>query len=98
MYLVDLFLGFEISKDFQNALSKANPHLVQTFINNESMYLHRTSLGGKSYLGKFVGQSSSLKQIELFTMNIKSLVKRITPQHPIENEPFLLLSKTKDEQ
>ncbi|MFT4553098.1 MAG: hypothetical protein ACI9S8_001733 [Chlamydiales bacterium] len=96
MYILDLklFFGFEVEASLEDALTKANSHAVQLFINNSSEYLHEVIYEGKRYIGKFVGQITSPPELELLQANIYSITKKLAPNHNFILNPAVLLVTT----
>lgn len=96
MYILDLklFFGFSVDASLEDALTKANSHAVQLFINNSSEYLHEVFHDGKRYVGKFVGQITSPPELELLEANIYSITKKLVPDYDFSLNPAVLLVTT----
>ena len=99
MYFLDLqlFFGFHVDASFEDALSEANPHAIQLFINNNSSdYLHEVLHEEKRYIGKFAGEMSSPQALELLQANIYSITKKLIPNYNFNLNPAVLLVTTAD--
>ena len=98
MYILDLklFFGFEVEASLEDALSKANSHAVQLFINNSSEYLHEVFHNGNRYIGKFIGEISSPSELELLQANIYSITKKLVPNYDFNLNPAVLLVTTEE--
>lgn len=93
MFNATLFLGVPVTDSLQDALDRVNPQLVETFVNGGDNYLMRTQIGDAFYLGKNLGGLTDTARVRLFKDNILSLLSRLVPNHSLDEESLVLLSK-----
>lgn len=90
MLQFQLFLGFLIDDAFQAALDAVDQERKQFFINGGDEYLRQVSHGGKSYLGKCLGERSDFQRLHAVEENICSIVSKLAPDYAFEGRSFLL--------
>lgn len=82
MFSVELFLGFPLDSSFISALGKLDPREVGVFIRDGDQYLQEVTYREQRYLGKYVGEMSSIESLELIESNVFSLLKKLIPDYP----------------
>ncbi|MFI5343462.1 MAG: hypothetical protein ACHQUC_04500 [Chlamydiales bacterium] len=87
-----LFFGFPIDVAFQEALEKVPSAILNLFIQIGDEYLKRIDQEGISYLGKSLGQCVDSSTIDLAQGHILSLLKRLVPDYPYNQEALVLLA------
>lgn len=92
MFSFRLFFGLPLDPQFSSALEKVNPQQLACFIREGDEYLQKINHEGVGYLGRFVGKSTSLTELELLEGNIISLLKRLVPDHSYEGVSLVLIS------
>lgn len=91
MFDCKLFLGLPLSLAFQQELDQLPNSMREIFIQSEpSPYLQRIECEGVGYLGKYLGASVELNDLDSLQDHIYSLLKKLIPSYPYE--PLLLLS------
>lgn len=87
-----LFLGFPLSSEFASKLEKTNPYAVSLFIQEKGDYLHEVNFKNGKYLGKFVNNLADFSELELLEANIFSILKKLVPNYPYEQNPLVLFT------
>lgn len=91
-----LFLGFPVDDSFSEALKQNKPEFLALFINSGEAYLDEVQFEGVRYLGKYVKNEESLKQLELLKTNIFSLLKRLVANYDYLNSNLILIALPKN--
>lgn len=91
MYDLDLFLGFLVDANLDSLLKNINPNVGKFFINNSSDYLHEISYKSRRYIGKFIGEMSSLEDLDLCYANMESIFRKLIPDYALSANPHLLI-------
>lgn len=86
-----LFFGFLVDSDLQKELNSLDSTFKSLFIQKNEPFLQELDFENKLYLGKFIGQISDLAKLELTSLNIMSLVKKLVPDYPIEKTELLII-------
>ncbi|MCB1135793.1 MAG: hypothetical protein KDK78_05965 [Chlamydiia bacterium] len=87
----ELFLGLLLDTDRQSLLDRQNPHLVAAFISEDPCYLQKQSFKGQTAIGRALGLTSSLEEIQLAIPNVLSLLARVFGDHaPTESDLQLI--------
>ena len=94
MFETALFLGLAIDEPLKKTLDKLNPHMKQLFIQNGSEYLHCTDRDGCDFLGKRLDKVQEISRFELLEANIKSLIKKLAPDYPLDERELTLFPVT----
>jgi hypothetical protein len=93
MYDSQLFLGLPVSHSFQRELDQLPASLHEVFIQNKSSsYLQQVEYEGVRYLGKYLGSSIELVELDSSQNHIYSLLKKLIPHFPYEQNPLLLFA------
>lgn len=96
MFSACLFLGFPVDPLFAEKLKKANPALLNAFIQEGGEDLCEINYRQMRYIGKRLGSIISLDNLELLEKNIYSFLKRLVPDFPYEEAPLYLVSLLDD--
>lgn len=89
---LELFLGYPITGALEQELGRVNPALLPLFTQGGDEYLVDLQVEGVRYLGKHLGPMSDLGELELAERNIVSLMKRLLPTYPFQEQSLTLLS------
>lgn len=97
MFDTILFLGLPLSNSYQLALLQLPSAEQEIFIQNQgafqdSPYLQKIEHEGIEYLGKYLGSSIDMATLDLSYSHIVSLLKKLIPQFPYEQNPLFLLA------
>jgi hypothetical protein len=93
MLETQLFLGLPLSDSFLLQLRSLPDSLRELFIQvHSSEYLQEIEHEELGYLGKFLGPSISLSSLELIENNVISLLRKLVPNFPYEENPLLLFA------
>jgi len=92
MFEVELFLGYPLDLQFIKSIEALNPHLLATFVNNDSEYLHEIVHQQQRYFGKFVGACVEVAHLELLEANIISLLRKLIPNFSCQEAPLVLFT------
>ncbi len=87
---VELFLGYPLSEELIEKLFRVKQELRALFIQDHPDYLQETYFQGQRFLGKKVGSIADLDALFLLQENILSLLKKIIPDHPYQNDALIL--------
>lgn len=89
MSSIRLFLGTPLEGQLQIALQQVDPHLLSTFLKED--YLQKATLDKQVFLGKALDTVAALPQLELSEAHLRSLLKRLLPDYPVESLSLHLL-------
>jgi hypothetical protein len=93
MFDTVLFLGFPLSDAYQKELLRLPSAERELFIQNQvSPYLQRVESEGTYYLGKCLGSSIEMVELDSSFLHIYSLLRKLVPNFPYEQYPLLLLA------
>lgn len=97
MFDTILFLGFPLSDSYQLLLLELPSAERKMFIQNQdfhqdSPYLQKIEYEGMEYLGKYLGSSIDMATFDLSYSHIVSLLKKLIPQFPYEQNSLFLLA------
>ena len=93
MFDTALFIGFPLSEAYQQALLHLPSVERELFIQSQaSPYLQQVESEGILYLGKFLGFSIEMAVLDSLCSHIYSLLKRLVPDFPYDQQPLLLLA------
>lgn len=84
-------LGALLQGSFKRAFDGVNPALLATFVKEDESYLCQMPCGDQLFIGKFVGVAAEIPQLELSAEHLRSLLKRILPEFPVESLPLYLI-------
>ncbi|MFZ0565512.1 MAG: hypothetical protein WAM28_04940 [Chlamydiales bacterium] len=96
MSYLKTFLGFPVDPLFESHLQQNNAHLVSLFTGGGD-YLKNILLNNRSYLGKFVSPAPTYERLESIQLNILSLLRKLAPLYPFNEDSLVLLAISKDE-
>lgn len=86
-----LFLGFCVDHSFEETYSKISPEKKALFVQAGDNYLQEYFFGEKLYIGKFVEGTSDVPTLELLSLNIFSLLKKLVPDYPYHQTQLWLI-------
>jgi len=87
-----LFLGILLSNLLQEGISSLPTAERDLFIQDcDSPYLQRVEIEGTRYLGKYLGLSIEMGQLDSTHAHILSLLRKLVPQHPFAREALQLI-------
>ncbi|MCE5318940.1 MAG: hypothetical protein LLG04_16450 [Parachlamydia sp.] len=93
MSRIRLFLGTPLEGQLQIAFERVDPQLLTTFMKED--YLQKTSqkttLGNQVFIGKTLETVAALPQLELSEAHLRSLLKKLLPDYPVESLSLHLL-------
>jgi hypothetical protein len=88
-----LFFGFRVPESYQEELLKLPSVEKELFIQSQvSPYLQQIEHEGRLYLGKSLGPSIEMANLDSLHSHIYSLLKKLVPSFPYEQHPLLLLA------
>lgn len=87
-----LFLGFPITESHHHTIKQLPDAERSLFINSNPLYLEQIEHEGIVYLGKSLGVSMEINQLEMMTTNILSLLKKLIPNHSYVSDSLVLLA------
>lgn len=89
MLTVSLFLGLPIDASYEKALAEMDPAIRDLRVSgHHESYLNQTALDDVPYLGKFLGETAYVSDLELLEKNIYSVLHKMFPGHSHENKPL----------
>lgn len=91
LFGIGLFFGLHCSAELNDKLSKVNPLYKSLFIREGDEYLQELIFENKTYIGKYIGKTTHLEQLERLEANIISLLKKLVPDYSYENVNLELL-------
>jgi len=86
-----LFLGFAVDSSFQKSFDLLNLKDKALFIQENDAYLQEYLFNEALFLGKYLEKKSDLNQINLFSLNIYSLLKKIVPNYSYDQSDLWLI-------
>ncbi len=86
-----LFIGVPVDNNISSALANLNTYIQETFINNESEYLHTTTTDTTTYLGKRIANEDTLHHCDLIEANVYSLLGKILPSYDFSTTQLLFI-------
>lgn len=92
MFTAHLFYGFPLDSECSHQLNSLNPSLLSSFIRDDDAYLKELIFEGVRYVGKNVGESVDLAELELLDVNIYSILIKLLPNYPCQKTPLVLLA------
>lgn len=90
-YKTSLFLGLPKTETYEQALKKADPKIVSTFLSNDGKYLYEMSYYETKFIGKHVGEITDIQALQLVESNVYSLLKKLFPELPVDKTPLKLI-------
>lgn len=87
-----LFLGFPVDKALSKKLEKVDRTLISTYIRQDDLYLQELMDAHERYLGKYITGAIDLPELELLQSNIYSLLNKILPGHPYQEQELIILA------
>ncbi|KAF3361723.1 Uncharacterized protein PHSC3_001722 [Chlamydiales bacterium STE3] len=87
---LELFLGFQIEKDFADKLQKVNLDVRSLFIKNQPGYLQEVEFQQQRYIGKMIDVNTDLDALFLLKNNILSILKKLVPEFPYKEDSLVL--------
>ncbi len=96
MYQASLFLGFPLTPDFEERLSKVRPQLLKLRMSGKEG-LQEIEYKGTRYLGKNVRDLIEAETLKLLEMNVYSLLQQLVPGYSLEPDALVLLPLIIDE-
>lgn len=91
LYRPRLFLGFCVDPAFQTLYSQLSPEKKALFIQKGDAYLQEHFHEDRLYLGKFIEGTSDVPALELLSLNIFSLLKKLVPDYPYQKTQLWLI-------
>ena len=90
---VSLFLGFPIIPSYIKVLEQIDSKILKFFISEDDPhYLKELVFDENRYFGKFVGNISSVSDLELLEKNIYSILNKFIPNISHEDVPLVLFA------
>lgn len=86
-----LFLGLPKNDLLNKHLQSAHPPLV-AYLTSGGDYLEEIVFNERLFLGKKSPLPLSIEELQLLEANVLSLLKKLAPQYPYKENPFLLLT------
>ncbi len=86
-----LFLGFCVEPVFQQTYSSLSHELKNLFVQNGDAYLQEHFHEEKLFIGKFIDGTSDVATLELLSLNIFSLLKKLVPEYPYHQTQLRLI-------
>jgi hypothetical protein len=97
MITTQLFMGFEISEEYESQLKQLPSERVDFFIKDDPDYLQRYALEGVVYLGKFIGESLNIQSVEISRDHILSILKLLVPDFVYDSRSLIITTVVQDE-
>ncbi|MEX1012240.1 MAG: hypothetical protein WD595_00765 [Waddliaceae bacterium] len=85
-----LFLGYPIIDKYAMAFSAVSEDARSLIIQPGDMYLQQIEYDCTLYLGKFIGEHCSVKEISLLEANVYSLLQRLTPDFAVSSSSLFI--------
>lgn len=77
---VELFLACPLSAELTILLAQVTPYLIDTFISDNGEYLQQVEgPDGQQWLGRFLGASFDLAELDTVVPHVLSLITRLAP-------------------
>lgn len=93
MHDSSLFLGYPLSESYLSQLENLPSPLIEAFIQNQrSEYLQKIEHDGVFYLGKCLESPFDLKDADSLQANLLSLLKKLVPDYPYDQNPIVLIA------
>ncbi len=92
MLKVNLFIGFKVTDDFAQKLSRIPAEKRDLYIQDNSSYLTETHYGNDRYLGRCCGELADIESLELSEKNIHSLLAKLVPDYPYDKNPLTVFT------
>lgn len=96
MFDLKLFLGFAPDAEFEQLLSRANPHLLSLFMGGGD-YLSEISYNKRRYLGKPLPLTTPVSQLESLEVHLLSLLRKLAPEYAFSENPPVLVTCVNDD-
>lgn len=84
-----LFLGAPLAGQLKIAFDQVDRSIISSFLNED--YLQKTVSGDQVFIGKTLEAVTALTQLELTEAHLRSLLKRLLPDYPVESLSLHLL-------
>lgn len=92
MHEIQMFLGIPLDAELAQKMQALPSELLSQFVKeNDEIALQHFVYQGRKYLGKFIGITVDSVKLELFELNIRSMIKKLFPDHEISRSDFILL-------
>lgn len=87
----NLFFGLLVDDHLSSYLLEVSQELYKMYVNKGNPYLQEISIENNLYLGKQADKDISLDGLLLLKANIISIIKKIIPEYPIQDNSLVLL-------
>lgn len=94
MFETQLFLAYPLNSQYEAKLEQIPHSLRVFFIQDHPDYLQQITHNGIPYLGKQLEKVIDLRTLDSLEAHIISLLKRLVPDHPYENDTLTFLPLT----
>ena len=89
---VSLFLGLPVDAHCAKNLESLDPLTRELYISkHQESYLCEVEFCGIKYLGKFIGEITTIVDLKLLEKNIYSIFRKIIPNYLCETIPLVVI-------
>ncbi|GAB4236223.1 MAG: hypothetical protein Tsb0021_15900 [Chlamydiales bacterium] len=85
-----LFIGVHEDRALTDQLSQLSSDIKTLYFSSREPLLERKEIEGKIYLGKPVSEPVHHEALELLSLNILSILKKILPQFSLSHEKLIV--------